>query len=273
VRELLRDRCRFELGTPDRIDGPRVALLAHWSRRPSVTRSVRTLVRELQAFGYQVAVSSTSEVPEPLAWGDDVDLERLVVIRRPNAGYDFGSWSIALDLLPGAAATERTILLNDSMAGPFTTLRPVLDALEATPADVWGLTDTQQFDSHLQSYFLAYCNGVLEERALARFWADIRHEEDKTEVIMRNELGLSRLLRAEGFVHVPMWSHERVVGQGRNPVIVGWRRLLDLGFPFVKREILRDPGVAPGGRAVPAELRRRFGVEVAEWVDDEVAAA
>jgi lipopolysaccharide biosynthesis protein len=250
-----------------------VAILAHWSRRRSVTRSVRELVRELQAGGYQVAVSSTSEVGEALAWGDEVDVGRLVVIRRPNAGYDFGSWSVALDLLPAAARAERTILLNDSMAGPFSSLRPILDGVESTPADVVGLTDTQQFESHLQSYFIAFCNGVLQEKALNRFWGGIRHEPDKTSIILRNELGLSHLLRVEGYVHAPLWSHELVVGSAKNPVIQGWRRLLDLGFPFVKRELLRDPTVAPGGRAVPRELRRRFGVEVAEWVDDQVVAA
>jgi lipopolysaccharide biosynthesis protein len=272
VRELLRGRCRFELGDPAQIDGPRVAVLAHWSARPVVTRSVRTLVHELQAYGYQVVVSSACEAVEPLVWGDEVALDGLVVIRRPNVGYDFGSWSMALDLVPGTIPTERTILVNDSMAGPFTTLRPLLESLDATPADVWGLTDTQQFGSHLQSYFVAYCDGVLAERPLARFWADVRHEPDKDSVIIRNELGLSRLLQVEGFVHLPEFSHERIVPAGQNPVIRGWKRLLELGFPFVKREILRDPTVAPGGRSVPAVLRRQLGVEVAEWVDEELAA-
>jgi lipopolysaccharide biosynthesis protein len=237
-----------------------------------VSRSVRTLVQELQAYGYQVVVSSACESTEALAWGPDVSTDDLVVIRRPNVGYDFGSWSIGLELVPAAAAADRTILLNDSMAGPFTTLRPLLEAFDATPADVWGLTDTQQFGSHLQSYFLGFRDQVLAERPLARFWADVRHESEKAHVIMRNEIGFSRLLQVEGFVHVPAFSHERVVGHGENPVIRGWKRLLELGFPFLKREILRDPAVAPGGRSAPAVLRRRFGIEVADWVDEELAA-
>ena len=39
-----------------------------------------------------------------------------------------------------------------------------------------------------------------------------------------------------------------VVAPGENPVIKGWWKLLERGFPFVKREIVRDPSVAPRSR-------------------------
>jgi hypothetical protein len=48
-------------------------------------------------------------------------------------------------------------------------------------------------------------------------------------------------------------------------VIIGWRRLLELGFPFLKREILRDPAVAPDGEEAPAVVAEVFGVDVADW--------
>jgi lipopolysaccharide biosynthesis protein len=272
VRRVVAGRSHFERGGPEVVTGPRVALLAHWSPRARVTRSFATLVHELQVHGYRVVVSSTCEVPGALEWPEevDVDLEHLSVIRRPNVGYDFGSWSVALELVPEAAAAERTIVANDSMAGPFRTLRPFLEAFDATGVDVWALTDTQQSAPHLQSYFLGFCDGVLQERPLARFWERARCEPAKDQVIHRYELGLSRLLQHEGFVHRPHFSHELVVRGGENPVINGWRRLLELGFPFVKREILRDPDVVPAGHTVPMYVRRQLGVEVAEWVDEPV---
>jgi Rhamnan synthesis protein F len=273
VRKVVAGRTRFERGGPDVATGPRVALLAHWSASPAVTRSFATLVGELQGYGYSVAVSSTCEAGDPLTWPAevDLDLDRLTVIRRPNVGYDFGSWSVALDLLPQVVGADRTIIANDSMAGPFTTLRPFLEAFDATSVDAWALTDTEQAWPHLQSYFLGFCGGVLAERPLAHFWAQVRCEGHKSDIIHRYELGLSRLLQHEGYVHLPHFSHEDVVRGGENPVISGWKRLLDLGFPFVKREILRDPDVAPAGRSVPLVLQKRFGIDVGEWVDEVVA--
>lgn len=272
VRELVRGHVKVEYGSPDDVGGPKVALLAHWSARPRATRSVNALVRELQAGGYQVVVTSGCESPRPLDLGPGVDPARLVILRKPNAGYDFGSWSVALEMVPGAAGAARTLLLNDSMAGPFTSLTPLLEDFDRTPADVWAMTDTQQFGSHLQSYCLGFRDGILADRPLQRFWSRIRHETDKDRIIHDNELGLSRLLRAEGYVLLPAYPHEKVVPSGQNPVIKGWRQLLDLGFPFLKREILRDPAVAPAGRSARAVLHRRFGIDVADWVDDVVAA-
>jgi lipopolysaccharide biosynthesis protein len=157
------------------------------------------------------------------------------------------------------------------MVGPFISMGPLLEQLEATPADVWALTDSYQFGYHLQSYFLGFTNGALAERPLQRFWAGIRHAPDKAAIIGRYELGLSRLVREEGFVHVPAFAHELVVAPGSNPVITGWRELLGRGFPFVKREILRDPSVAPGGSAVRAVVKRLLAVDVDDWAEDGIA--
>jgi lipopolysaccharide biosynthesis protein len=272
VREVLEGHVRFERGSPELAEAPRVALVAHWSRRTMVTRSVSALVRQLQGHGYRVVLVSGCEVQKPLGFAEDVDVDELVVVRKPNVGYDFGSWSIGLQVCPGAAAAERTLVLNDSMAGPFDDLGPLIDAFDRAPLDAWALTDTQQFGSHLQSYFLGFRDGALAERPLRRFWAGIRHDTDKQRIIFENEIGLSRLLRAEGFAHAPHFSHERIVPAGQNPVIKGWRRLLDLGLPLVKREILRSPEVAPAGGSVAAVLEHRFGVDVREWVDDEVVS-
>ena len=48
-------------------------------------------------------------------------------------------------------------------------------------------------------------------------------------------------------------------------MIIGWRGLLERGFPFVKRELIRHPHLVPDGGDVRAELRRRFDVDVDEW--------
>ena len=54
-------------------------------------------------------------------------------------------------------------------------------------------------------------------------------------------------------------------------MIVGWRRLLEHGFPFLKREILRDPTVAPAGETAPKVVRRLLGIDISDWVDDAAA--
>jgi lipopolysaccharide biosynthesis protein len=131
---------------------------------------------------------------------------------------------------------------------------------------VYGLTDTTQFGYHVQSYFLGFTNGVLQERPLRRFWMGIRQENSKQETIQRNEIGFSRLLRREGYASEAAFSYRQVGNPGENPTIVGWEKLLELGFPFVKREIVRTPRVAPNGDLVAGVVRAKFGAEIEEWL-------
>ena len=273
VRRLIGDRLRVEHGSLSVENCSHVAVLAHWSDDERVSRSTCTLVSELQSHGYRVVACSASEFVGPLAWDDTVDTSCLTVLRKPNVGYDFGSWSVVLDVIPEIAAAERVLLVNDSTLGPFTALAPVLEKFDATAADVWALTDTDQFGHHLQSYFLGFCGGVLADRTLAAFWANIRHHREKIQIILQNEVALGQLLREEGYTQAAAFSHEHVVERGQNPVIIGWKRLLELGFPFVKREILRTPDVAPMGETMPKVVKQLYGIDVADWAGAHLAAA
>jgi lipopolysaccharide biosynthesis protein len=245
--------------------GGRIAILAHWAPVAAVSRSVRELVGALAGQDYKVVVVSTADTPEPLDWRGQKP-SGVTVLRRPNIGYDFGSWAIALDRYPQIAPAEHVLLVNDSMAGPFGPIDHLLGSFHGTGADVWGATDTSQFGYHLQSYMLGFRHRVLTEGELSRFWRNIRVEPTKADVIWRGEIGLSRLLRRERFGTSAAIPYRRVVGEGQNPTIIGWRRLLDEGFPFVKRELVRRPEVAPDGPLVRAEVSRRFGVDVDEWI-------
>jgi lipopolysaccharide biosynthesis protein len=243
----------------------RVAILAHWADTARVSRSVATTVASLVENDYKVVLVSTTEDPDQLHW-PDAQPAGVTVVRRPNLGYDFGSWATAIDRYPAVLEADRVLLMNDSLAGPFAAFDQLLARFHETAADAWAMTDTSQFGHHLQSYCLGFPGRSLQAAPVRHFWRDIRVEPTKEDVIWRNEIGLSRLLRRERFVWDVAIPFRRVVADGKNPTIIGWRALLDRGFPFVKRELLRRPEVAPDGDQVRAELRRRFYVDVDEWV-------
>jgi hypothetical protein len=257
-----------EVETTDHLAGAtpsRVVLIAHWMPDTRVTKSVAELVGSLARNDFSVALVSTAEGEGPLVWPGSVP-DGVTILRRPNVGYDFGSWAAALDRYPALAAADEVLLMNDSLVGPFTPFDSILARFHSSGADIWGLTDTTQFQHHMQSYCLGFKHQVLCEPPLAAFWRSICVEASRDDVIHRYEIGLGRLLRRESYSLDPVFHYEKVVGEGRNPTIHGWRRLLDLGFPFVKRELLLKPGVTEEGWEVPSEVMRRFGVDVKEWV-------
>jgi lipopolysaccharide biosynthesis protein len=255
-----------EHGSPAEFGQPeRVALLVHWSVQPVVSRSLRELVRQFSQHGYRTVIVSAAEFSQPLDWSGMLPPES-IVLRKPNIGYDFGSWAVGLGVLPAITRAPYVILANDSVLGPFIDIGPLLAEFEDTIADVWGLTDTRQFSHHLQSYFLGYRNGVLADRPLLEFFAGVRQERSKWEIIKHNELALSSLLHREGYITRSAFRGDDVVDAGSNPVIAGWRALIARGFPFIKRQIVTDPALAPRGELIAREVQAIFGARIDEWI-------
>lgn len=243
----------------------RVAFVASYSPTPVVTRSLAVLVSELEKHDYTVVVVRASESRENLVWPDDIQVKALVV-SKPNIGYDFGSWATGMRLFPHLLKARHVILANDSLVGPFTGLTGMLEDFESSTVDVWGATDTTQFVPHLQSYFLGFRNGILGEAPLRQFWTRLRRARDKRQIIEMYEMGLSKLLFSEGYVTGAWFDHERAVEPGQNPAIIGWKRLLDLGFPFVKRELVTNPAIVSNGHRVPDAVRAIYGVDPRTWL-------
>jgi len=255
-----------ERESPGLATAGRVALVAHWSPATEQSRSMVRLVTELQHGGYEVVVSSTCESPGPLGLlVEDVDPGALTVLRRPNTGYDFGSWAAALDHYPGLRERDHVLMVNDSLVGPLGPLSRPLAHFESTTADVWGLVESDQFTSHLQSFFRGFRHGVLAEREMARFWQDLRVVPDKDQLIAEYEFGFTRFTRDHCYSTTAFVHHSAVVSDGLNPTIHGWQALLGAGVPFVKRELVRRPDLTPTGHLVPTVVAERFGVDVGEW--------
>lgn len=240
-----------------------LAILAHYSTTPTVSRSFEALLATLHEAGFGTAVISTSEFAEPLQFSPGVAPG--LVVRRPNVGYDFGSWSWAITTEPRVCA-RRTLLMNDSLAGPFAPAVEVFKRFQGSTTDAWGLIGSAQYEWHLQSYCVGYAPGVLADQAVQTFWRGIEPQQAKIDVIINYELGQTRTLLREGFTIDVLVPPGLVIDKGLNPAILAWRQVLDLGIPFVKKELIRDRTVAPDASEIPQELATRYGIEIQEWL-------
>lgn len=264
VRSVM-SQVRVERAPSDEPSSDCIAVIAQFSRQHLISKSLNTMIAELLGAGYRIVVSSACDSPSELIFDESVR-DRVTVLRKPNLGYDFGSWACGLAWDVDISRARHVLLLNDSLLGPFSGLDKILTGFHESKADVYGLTDSTQFAYHLQSYFLGFKNGILEDAMLRRFWMGIRDETEKEKIIKRSEIGLSSLLRREGYASEAAFPYWRSVNAGQNPTIRGWEKLLDLGFPFVKREIVRTPECALNGDQVSGVVRRRFGVDIEEWL-------
>ena len=256
---------RVEHGDRAWLDNERVAVVSSWSPTVQMSRSLSEFLFALSDAAYVPFVVSTTEVDGPLQWPHGLP-DNAVVARRPNIGYDFGSYAAALNAAPVLRNIDHLLLTNDSMVGPFAPIRELLAQAEASTADICSLTDSYQYVHHPQSFFLMFRKGVLAEPAMRRFFDEVRQQSEKVVVIQAYELGLSRHCAHEGYCWEALISSERAGAGLDNPTLWGWKTILDAGAPFVKRNILLDDTLTEHTVDIPTEILQRYGEDVRDWL-------
>lgn len=250
----------------------RVAILAHYSTLPEVSRSVVAMLTALDEAGYATVLVSAAQADGRLlrtcSWapGQPSLPEGTSVVRRANVGHDFGSWAAALAAWPALSDAHRLLLVNDSLVGPFTALDPLLDDFEAASAPLWGLVESRQHRRHLQSFFLGFRDGVLADPRLRAFWDQVRVEPRRTKVLRYGELGLAETEQEAGL----SWSalHPAAEGSSANPTLTAWADLLGPTFPFLKRSLLHGSPAAELER-VAAVVADVLQVDLSAWLGPE----
>ncbi len=224
------------------VPGPDVAIFSHYDRHGTIRPDSLRGIRELRAAGFSVLVVSNGGAlkAEALALLEALGGQTIV---RPNIGLDFGAWRAGLrNLGLPRPDTRRILLFNDSVYGPLMPLGPLLADMTEDGADLWGLTDSIERGWHLQSYFLLAHARLFRDAAWRDFWPGVVPLPLKRWTVGRYEIGLSRRVVGAGFRARALFPHDTIVPDGSvaNPTLGGWHALLDAGFPFLKRELLRD---------------------------------
>jgi len=259
--------------------GPRVCVYVHWDGAGEVRDHVVHHVSSLAAAGLSVVFVTNSGALRPAAMAALQGVCAGVLVRR-NVGYDFGAWreGFATLALP-RPDTEMVVMANDSVYGPIRPIEPLLAQIDFTQADVWGCTESWQTRYHLQSYLIAFSPRVVASDAWTRFWSTVRPTWSKHWLIRLYEIGLTQTLLKAGFTCRAIWPYQALVQDldpdlladhteggpnladpaikarqynarhirnaavlrvPLNPTSDLWGQLLRAGFPFIKRELLRE---------------------------------
>jgi rhamnosyltransferase len=258
----------------------RIALVAHFDAGDRLRPFVVELLRELRTVCDEVVLGSTARLSES-------ELARAaphasLAFVRENVGYDFATWRDALERVD-LAGVDELVLCNSSVFGPVFPLRRAFERMASVECDAWGMTDNDQHEWHLQSYFVVLRRRVVTSPLVRAFFASVLPYRDKLQIIRSYEIGLSRLLIDHGFTLralVPQAELPRLALPARVALVDfrAWLRaaarragfsirsvsttrthplhLLRAGMPFVKVELLRDNPYAIPLAPVLAELRR-----------------
>jgi lipopolysaccharide biosynthesis protein len=253
----------------------RLAIYAHYSSSPEVALHVLHCLRHIAALGFQVDFVSNSK----LSSASETALHKICgrIIVRENTGFDFCMWQRGLaecDLLQ----FEELMLLNSSIIGPVQPLAAFWQNMELVDCDFWGLTDSEDFGPHLQTYFLVFHQKVLQSARFRDFWRAVLPYQDKYQAIFSYELGLTRWLEEGGYRWRAAFPQSSLIGAyrsgrsfwrkcrdqyqllaclyrrrqfpARNTTLLYPDLLLQRGMPFVKASLLQQKSA----RMSPADV-------------------
>lgn len=177
--------------------GRSVALYIHYSPTGIISEMVQRQLEAYNSLGFGVVFISNAPVRHSSSWRAARQRAALLVHRR-NFGHDFGAWK---DLLPLVLrcwpAADEILLVNDSCLGPVRPLDGTLAAMRAGGDGVFGMQESLQGGTHLQSWFIL-ARGTSAITDIAGFLSRMRLSVSKWKTIQRGELSLSREMLKRG---------------------------------------------------------------------------
>lgn len=261
-------------------DARHFCVFSHFDAGNRLARNVLHYLTELKQLDYEIIFVSTSQsLPE----GGIKELRNFchTVFLRENVGYDFGSYKAGIQHIQNCGIRPASLLLaNDSVFGPVQPLKKIWDPKVLEEFDLYGLTDSFQHGYHLQSYFLAYSRRLLESAEFREFWNgvenfDLQQVGFKSTIIMNYEIGGTRNFLLNGYKIGARFPFEEILknrvqslasqlrllktpegydnewdtrqlGPNLNASHRYWDTLIDMGHPFIKRELLtKNPTFTP----------------------------
>jgi lipopolysaccharide biosynthesis protein len=253
----------------------RVAIFMHYDGGGHIADFVEVYLREIAEAGFTILFISNSPRLTEEAVARLKPLCGLIVLRE-NVGRDFGAYKEAILMLRNRAELDVLMIANDSVYGPFHSLRELIDRVNFAEADVWSVTDNWERRYHLQSFFLLLNNRAVTSPAFNSFWHSVRNVQSKTFIVRQYEIGLTQALMRGGLRCRALFPYRDAVsaliraireqnalgnetlslaqrdylkhlfgmtqmGTPLNPTHYFWDYLVGkMGCPFIKRDLLRD---------------------------------
>jgi hypothetical protein len=220
----------------------RYAFVASYLVSPQISESLQSTIKNLVDQGFTTVLIAASGFQEPLVVSSELKTS-VSIIRKPNLGYDFGSWAVANAMVPNARHSREVLLINDSLYfnnnNSYQFAATVRKATESS-FDVTSVTDSLLHSYHLQSYFLHFKNGAFGHKEVQRFMNQVRPQQDRDAVIFAYEIGFSLLARKYGITIGATHPWNSFKGDQGNASIHSWRELMNMGWPFIKKEVFKS---------------------------------
>lgn len=214
----------------------KLALYASYQVGEDLPGYVRFALKHLSETDFHV-VLLTNKRPLSAETNAFLNENDISLYLTENHGFDFGMWRRFLkDLAAGSSkfaplnSIERLLLINDSIVYFQNNFADFIRRAEASSADAISLTENDEVQTHLQSFFL-----YLKQEALGAFYMHLMEtpeQETFYDVVHHLEIGLAKAFE-EAEVKMEALFHTA------RPSMFAYPELIEQGGGFIKRKLLQ----------------------------------
>ena len=279
----------------------RLAIFIHWSKSDRISDHDQNLIHCLASEFDQVLVvcnrNGTSNRNQPIIDNPD---NKIQIIERVNEGYDFGGYKDGMLLIREFSdAFSEVLLINNSIFLLKSSLTELMQDIRDIEFDVTSITSSTGETFHLQSYFLHFKKQTLKDSGIWDWFSQLETNSNKRATVTSLEIPFSAQMNALGFTCGAIWNSQQLLnlmysaagsnllnefrrqtgwivsmrsffsGEPLNPMHYMWPHLLELGCPFIKKDLVRGKVI----RDLGADRWTSYceSVEVANLIKQELA--
>lgn len=229
----------------------RIVLFVHYDSKNILTKDDIDLICNLRGISRKlVVISNNGNLPNEFK--NELDRVADKVMYRDNQGFDFAAWRDAIFEIGREELIQydQLLLVNNSMVGDASRLEKIVQIMDGRDCDFWGLTMFPRLEDgsfcgldfipeHIQSYFMAFNQRVLDSDVFYSFWNKVEDEHDIKMVIAKYEAQLTNILHEKGYSYDAYISESSYInymlGDFELLYTKPWMYIL-LGLPMVKKK-------------------------------------
>lgn len=151
--------------------------------------------------------------------------------------YDFGSYKIGFRYAKEHCLlddVDEIILCNDSCFC-VDSLKPAFDKMSTKPCDFWSMTASNEYEPHLQSFFLVVKKKLFNSEVFSNYLDNVKHLDSFLEIVNTYEIPLKMTFEKEGFK-----SASYIKAPKKNNPTFFPIKCIKVKMPLIKRKIFTE---------------------------------
>lgn len=151
--------------------------------------------------------------------------------------YDFGSYKIGFKYAKEHCLlddVDEIILCNDSCFC-VDSLKQAFDKMSTKPCDFWSMTASNEYEPHLQSFFLVVKKKLFNSEVFSNYLDNVKHLDSFLEIVNTYEIPLKMTFEKEGFK-----SASYIKAPKKNNPTFFPIKCIKVKMPLIKRKIFTE---------------------------------